>query len=168
MQETPQQYIHRVLGYLGESNPLAVLTATPGQLTQLLAGIPEGEWSRRPGPDQWSITEILAHLADSELVYGFRIRLILEGGGPPIQSIDQDAWVRLTRYAEQDPTLSLDSIRINRERLVRLLERLPQESWERYGIHSERGKETVSQIVHLLAGHDLAHIKQIRERLAGR
>ena len=91
MQETPQQYIQRVLGYLVGSNPMEVLASTPGQLVQLLEGVPKGEWSRRRVPDQWSITEVLAHMADSELVYGFRIRLILEGGAPPIQSIDQGA-----------------------------------------------------------------------------
>jgi hypothetical protein len=168
MQETPQQYIQRVLGYLGGRDPMAVLASTAGQLAQLLEGVQREEQARRPAPDQWSITEILAHLADSELVYGFRIRLILEGGSPPIQSIDQDAWVGLTRYADQDPALSLDCIRINRERLVHLLEGLPGEAWERCGLHSERGKETVRQIVNLLAGHDLAHVKQIRERLPGR
>jgi len=166
MQETPQQYIQRVLGYLEGRDPMAVLASTSGQLARLLGGVPREEQARRPAPDQWSITEILAHLADSELVYGFRIRLILEGGGPPIQSIDQDAWVSLTRYAEQDPALSLECIRINRERLVQLLKGLPREGWERHGMHSERGRETVRQIVNLLAGHDLAHLKQIRDQLS--
>jgi hypothetical protein len=165
MQETPQQYIQRVLGYLGGRDPMAVLASTARKLARLLEGVPGVELARRPAPDQWSITEILAHLADSELVYGFRIRLILEGGSPPIQSIDQDAWVSLTGYADQDPALSLECVRINRERLVQLLKGLPKEGWECCGMHSERGRETVRQIVNLLAGHDLAHLKQIRERL---
>lgn len=167
MQETPQQYIQRILGYLERSNPVEILSSTSGHLARLLEGVPKEEWSRRPVPDQWSIIEILAHMADSELVHGFRIRLILEGWGPPIQSIDQDAWVRLTRYMDQDPGLSLECIRINRARLVALLERLPKEGWECCGTHSERGRESVRQIVNMLAGHDLAHMKQIRKRLSG-
>ena len=70
-------------------------------------------------------------LADTELVWEFRIRLILEASGAPIQGIDQDAWAGFSGYAEQDPGLSLEAYRISRERLVRLL-----------------------------AGHEIAHLKQ--------
>lgn len=168
MSETPQQYIERVLGYLEGRRPLEVLAATPGQLARLVKGVPRRRLAQRPGPDRWSATEVLAHLADSELVYGFRIRLILELPGTPIQSIGQDAWARFSDYREERPALCLEALRSNRERLVRLLKRLPPEGWEAYGMHSERGRESVARIAELLAGHDLAHMKQIRAALAGR
>jgi hypothetical protein len=143
-----------------------VLAATPRKAARLLKGVPRARLSKRPAPDKWSATEILAHLADSELVYGFRIYLILEGNSPPIQATDQDAWAKFSNYAGHDPALSLEALRVNRERLVRLLRSLPRESWDLYGIHSERGKETVRRVVQMLAGHDINHTMQIEQRVS--
>ncbi len=168
MKETAQEYTQRVFGYLQGKEPMAVLAATAGELERVVQGLPPDRMVRRPAPEAWSITEVLAHLADTEMVYGYRIRLILEGGGPPIQGIDQDAWARFSDYAGQDPRLSLQAFRVVRERLVRLLEVLPRASWELYGMHSERGRETVMRVVELLAGHDLAHLRQIRKELGER
>jgi hypothetical protein len=165
MQETAQQYTQRILGYLEGKNLMDVLAATPRELARLVKGVSRKKLSQRPGPDKWSVTEILAHLADSELVYGYRIRIILEAGTPPIQSTDQDKWARFSDYENHDPALSVESIRIERERLVRLLRSLPRESWDLSGMHSERGKETVTRVAEMLAGHDINHMMQIRERL---
>ena len=166
MQETPQQYTRRILGYLEGKEPLEILAATPRQVERLVKGVSRKRLSQRPAPDQWSVTEILAHLADSELVYGFRIRVILGASGAPIQGIDQDAWAESSDYARHDPVLSREAFRITRERTVRLLKGLPRKRWEAYGIHSERGKETVARVVEMLAGHDVNHLKQIRDRLS--
>ncbi len=166
MQETPQQYTKRILGYLEGKKPMEILAATPRQLARLVKGVSRKKLSQRPASNKWSVTEILAHLADSELVYGFRIRLILEAGSPPIQGTDQDVWAKFSDYATHDPALSLEAIRITRERLVRLLKSVPRESWDLYGMHSERGKETVTRVVEMLAGHDINHMMQIKERLS--
>ncbi len=166
MQETPQQYTQRILGYIEGKKPMEILAATPRQIARLLKGVSTKKLSQRPAPDRWSVTEILAHLADSELVYGFRIRMILEASGTPIQGIDQDVWARFSDYANHDPVLSLKALRVMRERMVLLLKSLPRESWDRYGMHSERGKETVTRVVEILAGHDVNHMMQIRERLS--
>jgi hypothetical protein len=166
MQETPQQYTQRVLGYIEGKEPIEILAATPRQIARLVKGVSKKKLLQRPAPGAWSVTEILAHLADSELVYGYRIRIILEAAGPPIQATNQEAWAQFSDYAKQDPVLSLEAFRITRERLVRLLKGLPGESWDFYGIHSERGKETVTRVAEMLAGHDVNHVKQIRERLS--
>jgi hypothetical protein len=167
MQETPQQYTERILGYLEGRDPMAVLAATPRQLARLIDGVSRKRLARRPAPDRWSVTEILAHLADAEVVYGVRIRFIIAASGTPIQATDQDEWSRVFEYAKQDPAHSLEALRVARAQLVRLLKRLPRDSWESwYGMHSERGRETVTRVVELLGGHDLNHMKQIREQLS--
>jgi DinB superfamily len=165
MEETPQQYTHRILGYLEGEEPIEVLAATPSRIARLIRGVSKNRLSVRPGPDTWSVAEILAHLADSELVYGFRIRLILEASGTPIQNIDQDAWARFSDYAKHDPLLSLEALRINRRRLLLLLKTLPRKSWDSYGMHSARGRESIKRVVEMLAGHDINHMRQIKERL---
>jgi len=165
VQETPQQYAERILGFIEGKDPLEILAATPRRIARLIKGVSKKRLSWRPPSGAWSVTEILAHLADSELVYGYRIRLILEAGSPPILGIDQDTWARFSDYAKHDPTLSLESLRINRQRLVTLLKSLPRGSWDLHGTHSERGKETVRRVAEMLAGHDINHMMQIRERL---
>ncbi len=168
MQETPQQYTQRILGYIEGKDPVEVLGSTPRQIARLIKGVSKKKLAQRPASGAWSVTEILAHLADSEIVYGYRIRIILEAGTPPIQGIDQDTWAQFSDYAKHDPALSLESLRINRQRLVALLKSLSPESLSLYGMHSERGKETVTRVAEMLAGHDINHMMQIRERLPGK
>jgi len=164
MQETPQQYTRRILRNIRGKNVLSVLTSTPGRLTKILRGVPRKKLLSRPGPGQWSAGMILGHLADAELVVGFRLRLILGSNKTPIQAFDQDSWAAFSRYETHDPRQSLDAFRVHRERNVRLLKSLPRNMWGYYGMHSERGKETVKRVAQMIAGHDINHLRQV-ERL---
>ena len=167
MQETPQQYTQRILGSLEGKNTMQVLAASPRQVAHLIKGVTKKRLSKRPSPEKWSVTEMLAHLADVEIVQGFRIRLILGASGTTIQGFDQDVWARYSEYASHDPVLSLEGYRVNRERTVRLLKSLRKGMWDSYGMHSERGKETVTRVSEMMAGHDINHLKQIRAILKG-
>ncbi len=167
MQETAQQYIQRILGYIAGKDPLVVLADGPKLIEGLVTGVAKERLDRKPSPDKWSVTEILAHLADVEIVQGFRIRLILGSSGTAIQGFDQDVWARYSNYAAHDPALSLAGYRVNRERTLRLLSSLPKEMWDAYGMHSERGKETVRRVSEMMAGHDINHYRQIEAILKG-
>jgi hypothetical protein len=167
MKETVKQYIVRIRGYVAGRDPLRVQAATPGRLRKLVRGLPARRLKRRPAPGKWSIAEILAHLADAELVCGNRIRTILGAPGAKIQAFDQDDWARTMRYQKQDPRQSLEAFCILRQRNLVLLRSLTPRQWKQYGMHQERGKETVARVVEMFAGHDLNHLKQI-ERLTGR
>ena len=167
MKETAQEYIKRVLGYLEGNNTLEVLAASPTHVKGLIAGVAAERLSKRPLPDKWSVVEILAHLADVEIVQGFRVRMILGAPGAPIQGFDQDAWAQAGDYAKQDPTLSFEAYRVTRERTLRLLTGLSSDMWDRFGMHSERGKETVRRVSEMMAGHDINHIRQIETIVKG-
>ncbi len=151
MKETPQQYITRMLGNIEGKNPMDVLTATPRQVARLIKGVSRRRLGKQPAPGKWSVTEILAHLADAEIVQGFRIRLILGSSGIAIQGFDQDSWARYSDYATHDPALSLEGYRVTRERTLRLLKSLPKKMLDNYGLHSERGKETVKRVSEMMA-----------------
>ena len=166
VRETPQEYTRRILGNIEGQAPLAVQAATAGRLRDLIEGAPAATLRRRPAPDKWSVSEILAHLADGEIVGAFRIRFILGSPGSPIVAYDQDAWVASGHYDRRDPRASLEQFRVVREANLALLESLEPEQWKQYGIHSERGQESIERIVHMFAGHDLNHLKQIEEILA--
>src|ERR1700730_3938460 len=88
MKETPQQYTQRVTGYVEGKQPLAVQAATAKKLERLIKGLSTAKLRKRHVPDKWSVSEILAHLADTEIVGSFRIQLILEAPGTPIVAFD--------------------------------------------------------------------------------
>lgn len=168
MNETPQQYTQRVVGYVEGKQPLAVQAATAKKLERLIKGIPTGKLRKRPAPDKWSVGEILAHLADTEIVGGFRMRLILGAPGTPIAAFDQDSWVISGHYVKRDPRESVEQFRVIREANLALLNSLTPEQWKQYGLHSERGRETIEHIVRMFAGHDLNHLQQIERILAAK
>jgi DinB superfamily len=168
MQETPQQYIQRVTSYVEGKQPLEVQASTAKKLDRLIKAVSTAKLRKRPAPDKWSVSEILAHLADTEIVGSFRMRLILSAPGTPIVAFDQDAWVTSGHYEKRDPRKSLEQFRMLREANLALLKSLTPEQWKHYGMHAERGQETIAHIVRMFAGHDINHLQQIERILAAK
>lgn len=161
MQETAQQYTQRMLAHSQGKDPLRLQQAAPRKLAALTKRLTNKQLTQRPAPGKWSIAEILAHLADAELVVGYRMRLILASNGTPIQAFDQDAWAGTFNYSRRDPKTSLATFAVLRENNLRLLRSVPRRLWKNYGEHQERGKEPVDHIVRMMAGHDLNHMLQV-------
>jgi len=166
MQETPQEYIKRILGNVEGFDPLKVQAGTAKKLERLIKGVPASRLRKRPAPEKWSAGEILAHLADSEIVVGWRLRQILGAPGTPIQAYDQDSWAAAGHYGKRDPRKSAEQFRVVREANLGLLKSLAPEQWKHHGMHAERGEETVERIVQMMAGHDINHTKQVERILA--
>lgn len=163
MQETAQQYIQRILGFVEGKDPLQVQSETAKKLAKLIKPLSRKQLSTRPEPGKWSIAEILAHLADGEIVDAWRMRLVIGQNGVPIQAFDQDVWAEVFDYAKRDPKVSLATFRVLREENLRMLKALPKNLWENHGMHSERGKEALARIVRMYAGHDLNHLAQVEK-----
>jgi hypothetical protein len=161
MKETIQQYMDRISGLAKDKEPLTVQAGTAKKLERLIKDVPLSKLRKRPALEKWSVSEILAHLADAEIVGSFRMRLILSAPGTPIVAYDQDAWVTSGHYEKRDPRKSLEQFRILREANLALLKSLTPEQWKQYGMHAERGQETITRIVHMFAGHDINHLKQV-------
>ena len=168
MNETAQQYIQRITGYVKGQQPLTVLAATANGLERLINGVPANTLRERPAADKWSASEIVAHLGDAEIVTGFRIRSILRAPGTAIAAYDQDSWVTSGHYEMRDPRKSVEQFRVLREANLALLTSLTPEQWQQYGMHSERGQETIEQIVRMTAGHHINHLQQIERLLPDR
>jgi hypothetical protein len=166
MNEIPQQYTQRILGYVESKEPLAVQAATADKLDRLIKGMSTAELRKRPAPEKWSVSEIIAHLADGEIVGGFRMRFILGSPGSPVVAYDQDKWVTSGHYDKRDPQKSVEMFRVLREGNLALLRSLEPEQWKHYGMHSERGQESIEQIVRMFAEHDINHLQQIEKILA--
>lgn len=168
MAESVQQYIARILSHSDGKDALKLQQQAPKKLAALLRGQDRKRLARRPGPGKWSVAEILAHLADAEVAIGWRMRQILGSPGVAVQAYDQDAWAGTFGYAKRDPRQSLAAYAAARAANVVLLKSVPRSAWESYGMHAERGKETVAHMIKLTAGHDLNHIQQIEAILKGR
>ena len=168
MNETPQQYIQRMTANVEGKQPLAIQAATAKRLGRLIKGVPASKLRKRPAAETWSASEILAHLGDAEIVIGFRMRLILGAPGTPIAAYDQNSWVTSGHYDQRDPRKSLEQFRVVREANLALLKSLTPEQWKHYGLHSERGQETIEHVVRMTAGHDINHLQQIERILPGK
>src|SRR5580658_6718556 len=124
MVETVQQYTQRILANAQGDDPIKVQSTTPKKLARLIKGIPIAKLRKRPAPGKWSVAEILAHLADVEIVVGWRMRSILGTPGTPIQAFDQDAWVASGHYDKRDPRESVELHRVVRNANLALLKSL--------------------------------------------
>jgi hypothetical protein len=167
MPETHQQYTQRILGFVNGKEPLEAQGETAKTLARLIQPLGSEQLSWRPEPGKWSITEILAHLVDTEIVVSWRMRMVIAQSGVAIQAVDQDVWAQTFDYPRHDPQVSLETFRVLRENNLRMLRALPHHLWKNYGTHSERGKETLAGIVRMYAGHDLNHLAQVEKIAQG-
>jgi hypothetical protein len=156
------QYASAVIALVGERDPIDVLRETADRLDASVRGLSDEEMRRPEAPGKWSRGQILRHLADSEIVWGWRIRLVLAQDRPPLTGFDQDAWADRLRYRDADPSAALREFHAVRDGHLRLLEGLTPEDLQRVGIHAERGEQTLATMLRLQAGHDLLHLNQIR------
>jgi DinB superfamily len=154
-------YVASLLELLGDRDPLALQEELPQALRQLTAGLDAAALRQPEKPGKWSVMEVVQHLADSELVYGYRLRMILAHPEPEIQAYDQDLWAHELRYNERGLEEALEVIAALRGANLRLV-RAHDARLDRVGLHSERGRETARLLMRMLAAHDLVHRRQIQ------
>ena len=154
-------YISAVLELLGDRDPLDVLRDTPSALRRAIDGLPEATLRLPERAGKWSIGQVLQHLADSDIVWAWRMRLILAQDRPTLTGYDQDLWATRLRYDEADPNEALALFDVLRRANLRLIERATPQDLARVGVHAERGEESLGHLRRLYAGHDLLHLRQI-------
>ena len=138
---------------------------SPEQVARAVMGLPAKVLQYKPAPNKWSVQEILAHLADSELVYGYRLRQAIADKEPTFAPIDQDAWAANLGYMEPTPPELIALYSLLRRANLRVLRRLKPADLEKGGFHPEhKRKVTVGEIVQMMAKHGPNHLEQI-ERL---
>lgn len=164
--ETAQEYIARILAFAEGQDPRVVLKSTADRLRALVAASAPERWHQKAAPDTWSAAAVLAHLADAEIVSGWRVRSILAQDGVPLQPFDQDVWARAFGYERVDVHEALATFSATRASLLSLLARVEPERLTHHGVHAERGVETIAHLMRLYAGHDLNHLTQIERLVA--
>ena len=132
----------------------------------LVGGVSTARMRRDPPDGGWSPATVLAHLADAELVYAFRLRMVIAGARPFLSSYDEEAWARRFAALEPDPKDSLARWRTVRDSTLRILDSLDEDEWKLSGLHAEFGELTVARIAGRMANHDRDHLNQIRRGLS--
>ncbi len=143
--------------HLGDLDPAEVLRDTPGRLRSLLDGLTPEQIDTRPGPQKWSLREIMAHMADCEIAFSWRLRQILGADSPTLASFDQDRWSAF--YAKYDLAAAQATFEALRAWNLRLLSATNADERARTARHPERGTVTFQDTVETIAGHDLHHIR---------
>jgi hypothetical protein len=140
-----------------------ILELTPNKVAIQLAQIGADKSTVQPAPGKWSPAEIVAHLADCELVFGFRLRQTLAEDNPTVQPFDQDKWAATySGISAGEAHRVFSSIRSWN---LHLIQKALSAAASRPVSHPERGAMTFLTIVETMAGHDLNHLGQL-ERIA--
>ena len=135
----------------------------PEVLATVLTGVYGEEEDFATAPGKWSVRQILAHLADSELVGAHRMRQVIAEDNPTLIAFDQDAWTRNLEYARRKPKQSLETFRRIRAENYELLKELPESAFERTGNHSEDGPMTLRRLLEGYAQHAESHARQLQQ-----
>jgi uncharacterized damage-inducible protein DinB len=143
---------------------MQTVALTPARVESLLSAIGKERASDAPAPGKWSAREIVAHLADCELVFAFRMRQTLAVESPTVQPFDQEKWAEV--YGAYDALSAMETFSALRYWNLAFLRSLKPEDLQRKMTHPERGTMTLQTVIETIGGHDLNHIGQL-ERIAG-
>ncbi|MGE4054702.1 MAG: DinB family protein [Vicinamibacterales bacterium] len=154
-------YVSAILELLGDREPIAVLREMPSALSRAIEGLSPQQLRQPEQRGKWSIGQILQHLADSDVVWAWRMRLILAQDRPQLTGYDQDLWAERLNYDQEDPSEALELFAVLRRANLRVIERASPADLKRVGVHVERGEESLEHLLRLYAGHDLMHLRQI-------
>ena len=144
---------------LGDQDPVQVLSATAPRLAELTHSLGESRLEQPIGPGKWSPRQILIHLTDCELAFGFRYRQTLAEDNHTIQPFDQDKWAG--NFPAYDASQALGTFTALRNWNLALIRTLTPEQMAKHVMHPERGQETFRALIEISAGHDINHLRQL-------
>jgi len=159
----PAAYVAALLRTLGDRDPLAVYEQTPDEVRRHCQDLDEQEWTTPMADGEWSALQVVGHLFDVDVVYGFRWRLALTEDTPAYPGYDEKAWSQLARPTPPQLLDALAGIRLANAALLRSLD---ERDLRRRGVHGEQGSEDVQRMLDKVAGHDLAHLDQLGRTIA--
>ncbi len=156
---------HPYAQLLGARDPLQVLIETEERIPAIAKALGRAGLKRTYAPGKWTAAQVLAHLADCELAFGFRVRQIISEPETAIQPFDQDQWAR--HYDQVDGLQAASTFKAVRDWNLALFRRLGRDDLEKTARHPERGPESAGTVIRIIAGHTLNHLAQLESILGG-
>ena len=137
---------------------------SPKEIAAAVSGLSKEALFYKPSPESWCVLEVLGHLADVEIIYGYRLRQMLADEKPVIAPMDQNAWARNLGYLDSPPVELVAFYGLARHHNVRLLRRLKVADLSKSAYHPEMQRQmTVAEIVERMGGHGASHLAQIEK-----
>ena len=159
--EEAAQYGVAVVALVGDRDPVSVLRETLDRLEALTKSLTSQAATTPEAPDKWSIAAVVQHLADAEVVWAYRLRMVLSQDRPTIIGYDQDRLAERLHYHQSDVLDAHREFEAFRRANLRVLTGLSADDWQRVGVHAKRGDQTLRVMTKWWAGHDLLHLRQI-------
>lgn len=149
---------------------LAAYENAPAELKMVLAGLSEADLDLALAPGQWSMRQIIHHLAENETLFLMQMKTALaQSGSVYIRNIyDQEMWPESLDYAGRPIEPSVALMKAVHNHIVQLLQHVP-DYWERYVMvkaidaTDEGQKDTVGHMLEAMAQHMWVHNAEIRE-----
>jgi hypothetical protein len=159
----PAAYVRALVATLGDREPLEVLRQTPTAVRSICGELTDAQWRRPMAHGEWTALQVVGHLLDVDVVYGFRWRLILTEDRPSYPGYDEKRWSLLPRPVPTQLLAALEGLRaVN----LAVLDGVDDDAATRSGVHAEQGQEQFDLTVRKVAGHDLAHLNQLARTVA--
>jgi DinB superfamily len=159
----PAAYVRALVDTLGDRDPLEVLRQTPAAVRAMCRELTDAQWHTPMADGEWNALQVVGHLLDVDVVYGFRWRLILTEDRPSYPGYDEKRWSLLPRPAPDQALAALEGLRaVN----LAVLDQVDGGGRRRLGVHAEQGEEDFDLTVRKVAGHDLAHRNQLARTVA--
>ncbi len=155
---------HPYAQILGERDPLEVLEETQRSIPDMARTLGPDGLKRSYAPGKWTAAQVLAHLADAEIAFGFRVRQIISEPNLGIQPFDENRWAR--RYDRMDGREAAQTFQAVRAWNLSLFRLLDQEDLDKAALHPDRGPEKAGTVIRIMAGHTLHHLAQL-EKIPG-
>jgi len=145
---------------LGERNPLDVLAETQTDIPALARALGPAGLKRTYAPGKWTAAQVIAHLADAEIAFGFRVRQIISQPEFGIQVFDENRWAR--HYDRMDGLEAAETFRALRQWNLSLFRLLDRNELGKAANHPDRGPEKAETVIRIIAGHTLHHLAQLQ------
>ena len=159
----PAAYVQALVDTLGDREPLEVLRQTPTTVRAICRELTDAQWRTPMADGEWNALQVVGHLLDVDVVYGFRWRLVLTEDRPTYPGYDEKRWSLLPRPAPAQVMAALEGLRaVN----LAVLDQVDDDGRQRLGVHGEQGEEHFDLTVRKVAGHDLAHLNQLARTVA--
>jgi hypothetical protein len=137
---------------------------SPKEIAAAVSGLPDRVLRYKPSLEKWCVLEVLGHLADAEIIYGYRLRQMLADEKPVIAPLDQEAWARHLNYLDSPPSELVAFYALGRHHNLRLLRSLTVSDLSKSAFHPEMKREmTIAELVERMGRHGAAHLRQIEE-----
>ncbi len=156
-------YYETYVGKVGEGPILSLLSQQGVAIAAFFQNLPADRWDYSYADGKWTIKEMLLHIIDTERIFIYRALRVGRKDSTPLPGFDQDPYVIASGANSRTAESLMAEYEAVRAASLQLFNHLPADAWEQMGTASD-SPITPLALAYIIAGHELHHIKIIKER----